>query len=175
MRINYKKIFNLRKLLSDPKKLFAVLIFTLVLIFIQNYIAQNSSFEGRVTRVIDGDTIEVDYENKPTRIRFFGIDAPELKQSFGKQSKEALNRILEGKQVKIIYKNKDIYGRIVAIVKLNNVDINQFLASKGYAWADAYYTNAYVKEQENAKKNHLGLWKENNPIEPYKWRKHNRF
>lgn len=175
MRINYKKIFNLRKLLSDPKKLFAVLIFTLVLIFIQNYIAQNSSFEGRVTRVIDGDTIEVDYENKPTRIRFFGIDAPELKQSFGKQSKEALNRILEGKRVKIIYKNKDIYGRIVAIVKLNNVDINQFLVSKGYAWADAYYTNAYVKEQENAKKNHLGLWKENNPIEPYKWRKHNKF
>ncbi|HBD8895361.1 TPA: nuclease, partial [Campylobacter jejuni] len=48
MRINYKKLFNLRKLLSDPKKLFSVLIFTLVVVFIQNYIAQNSSFEGKV-------------------------------------------------------------------------------------------------------------------------------
>lgn len=37
------------------------------------------------------------------------------------------------------------------------------------------YSNAYTKEQENAKKNHLGLWKESNPIEPYKWRKHNKF
>lgn len=114
-------------------------------------------------------------KNKLTRIRFFGIDAPELKQSFGKQSKEALSRILSGKQVEIIYKNKDTYGRIVAIVKLNNVDINRFLVSKGYAWADTYYSNAYIKEQENAKKNHLGLWKEGNPIEPYKWRKHNKF
>lgn len=99
MRINYKKLFNLRKLLSDPKKLFSVLIFTLVVVFIQNYIAQNSSFEGKVVRIIDGDTIEVNHENKLTRIRFFGIDAPELKQSFGKQSKEALSRILSGKQV----------------------------------------------------------------------------
>ncbi|EIU4557030.1 thermonuclease family protein [Campylobacter jejuni] len=175
MRINYKKLFNLRKLLSDPKKLFSVLIFTLVVVFIQNYIAQNSSFEGKVVRIIDGDTTEVNHENKLARIRFFGIDAPELKQSFGKQSKEALSRILSGKQVEIIYKNKDTYGRIVAIVKLNDVDINRFLVSKGYAWADTYYSNAYTKEQENAKKNHLGLWKESNPIEPYKWRKHNKF
>ncbi|KQI58207.1 thermonuclease family protein [Campylobacter jejuni] len=138
MRINYKKIFNLRKLLSDPKKLFSVLIFTLVVVFIQNYIAQNSSFEGKVVRIIDGDTIEVNHENKLARIRFFGIDAPELK-------------------------------------KLFEVDINRFLVSKGYAWADTYYSNAYIKEQENAKKNHLGLWKESNPIEPYKWRKHNKF
>lgn len=62
MRINYKKLFNLRKLLSDPKKLFSVLIFTLVVVFIQNYIAQNSSFEGKVVRIIDGDTIEVNHE-----------------------------------------------------------------------------------------------------------------
>lgn len=175
MRINYKKLFNLRKLLSDPKKLFAVLIFALVLVFVQNSIAKNPSFEARVTRVIDGDTIEVSRANQSIRIRFFGIDAPELKQSFGKQSKEALSRILNDKQVQIIYKNKDTYGRIVAIVKLDDIDINRFLVSKGYAWANTYYSDAYIKEQENAKKNRLGLWKENNPIEPYKWRKHNKF
>ncbi len=37
------------------------------------------------------------------------------------------------------------------------------------------YTNAYIKEQEKAQKNKLGLWKDDNPIEPYKWRKQNRF
>ncbi|EAL6278346.1 thermonuclease family protein, partial [Campylobacter coli] len=98
-----------------------------------------------------------------------------LKQNFGKKSKAALEKILKDKEVYIFSKNKDNYGRIVAIVKLKDVDINQFLVSQGYAWADTYYTNAYIKEQEKAQKNKLGLWKDDNPIEPYKWRKQNRF
>ncbi|EAH5999069.1 thermonuclease family protein, partial [Campylobacter coli] len=136
---------------------------------------QNPSFKAQVIRVIDGDTIEISTNNKTSKIRFFGIDAPELKQNFGKQSKAALEKILKDKEVYIFSKNKDNYGRIVAIVKLKDVDINQFLVSQGYAWADTYYTNAYIKEQEKAQKNKLGLWKDDNPIEPYKWRKQNRF
>ncbi len=143
--------------------------------FVQNYIVQNPSFKAQVIRVIDGDTIEISINNKTSKIRFFGIDAPELKQNFGKQSKVALEKILKDKEVYIFSKNKDNYGRIVAIVKLKDVDINQFLVSQGYAWADTYYTNAYIKEQEKAQKNKLGLWKDDNPIEPYKWRKQNRF
>ncbi|EAI7113703.1 thermonuclease family protein, partial [Campylobacter coli] len=151
------------------------LIFALMIAFVQNYIVQNPSFKAQVIRVIDGDTIEISTNNKTSKIRFFGIDAPELKQNFGKQSKAALEKILKDKEVYIFSKNKDNYGRIVAIVKLKDVDINQFLVSQGYAWADTYYTNAYIKEQEKAQKNKLGLWKDDNPIEPYKWRKQNRF
>ncbi|EAI1700844.1 thermonuclease family protein [Campylobacter coli] len=175
MRINYKKLFNLRKIASDPKKLLAFLIFALMITFVQNYIVQNPSFKAQVIRVIDGDTIEISTNNKTSKIRFFGIDTPELKQNFGKKSKAALEKILKDKEVYIFSKNKDNYGRIVAIVKLKDVDINQFLVSQGYAWADTYYTNAYIKEQEKAQKNKLGLWKDDNPIEPYKWRKQNRF
>ncbi|EAI7719718.1 thermonuclease family protein, partial [Campylobacter coli] len=149
--------------------------FALMIAFVQNYIVQNPSFKAQVIRVIDGDTIEISTNNKTSKIRFFGIDAPELKQNFGKQSKAALEKILKDKEVYIFSKNKDNYGRIVAIVKLKDVDINQFLVSQGYAWADTYYTNAYIKEQEKAQKNKLGLWKDDNPIEPYKWRKQNRF
>ncbi|ELZ2569917.1 thermonuclease family protein, partial [Campylobacter coli] len=151
------------------------LIFALMIAFVQNYIVQNPSFKAQVIRVIDGDTIEISTNNKTSKIRFFGIDAPELKQNFGKKSKAALEKILKDKEVYIFSKNKDNYGRIVAIVKLKDVDINQFLVSQGYAWADTYYTNAYIKEQEKAQKNKLGLWKDDNPIEPYKWRKQNRF
>ncbi|EAI0716909.1 thermonuclease family protein, partial [Campylobacter coli] len=150
-------------------------IFALMIAFVQNYIVQNPSFKAQVIRVIDGDTIEISTNNKTSKIRFFGIDAPELKQNFGKKSKAALEKILKDKEVYIFSKNKDNYGRIVAIVKLKDVDINQFLVSQGYAWADTYYTNAYIKEQEKAQKNKLGLWKDDNPIEPYKWRKQNRF
>ncbi|EAK2304034.1 thermonuclease family protein, partial [Campylobacter coli] len=149
--------------------------FALMIAFVQNYIVQNPSFKAQVIRVIDGDTIEISTNNKTSKIRFFGIDAPELKQNFGKKSKAALEKILKDKEVYIFSKNKDNYGRIVAIVKLKDVDINQFLVSQGYAWADTYYTNAYIKEQEKAQKNKLGLWKDDNPIEPYKWRKQNRF
>ncbi|EAH8795953.1 thermonuclease family protein, partial [Campylobacter coli] len=150
-------------------------IFALMIAFVQNYIVQNPSFKAQVIRVIDGDTIEISTNNKTSKIRFFGIDAPELKQNFGKKSKAALEKILKDKEVYIFSKNKDNYGRIVAIVKLKDVDINQFLVSQGYVWADTYYTNAYIKEQEKAQKNKLGLWKDDNPIEPYKWRKQNRF
>ena len=156
-------------------KLLAFLIFALMIVFVQNYIVQNPSFKAQVIRVIDGDTIEISTNNKTSKIRFFGIDAPELKQNFGKKSKAALEKILKDKEVYIFSKNKDNYGRIVAIVKLKDVDINQFLVSQGYAWADTYYTNAYIKEQEKAQKNKLGIWKDDNPIEPYKWRKQNRF
>ena len=175
MRINYKKILNLRKLASEPKKLFALLIFVLVILFIQNYMTLNSSFEAKVLRVIDGDTIEVLYNDERLRIRFFGIDAPELKQEFGVQAKEALSKILNSKMVEISYKNKDIYGRIVGVVKLKNTDINKLLVAKGFAWADTYYTSVYVNEQIKAQKNKLGLWQGKNPIEPYKWRKNNKF
>ncbi len=172
MKLNY---MNLRKLINDPKKIFILLIFSFIIVFAQNYVAQNPSFKAEVIRVIDGDTIEINSTNGLSKVRFFGIDAPELKQNFGKQSKEALNKILNGKQVQIFYKDKDVYGRIVAVVKLDGIDVNRFLVSKGYAWANTYYTDVYVKEQENAKKNKLGLWKEDNPIEPYKWRKRNKF
>ncbi|TKX33390.1 thermonuclease family protein [Campylobacter taeniopygiae] len=175
MRINYNKILNLRSVLSDPKKLLAILVFSLTIIFIQNYMAKIPSFKARVVRVIDGDTIEILHSNKTSKVRFFGIDAPEIKQNFGKEAKNNLNEILKNKEVEIFYKNKDIYGRIVAIVKLNNTDINCWMVRKGYAWADTYYTNVYVKEQKIAQKYKLGLWQEKNPIEPYKWRKQNRF
>nr|EAL6527265.1 hypothetical protein [Campylobacter coli] len=75
MRINYKKLFNLRKIASDPKKLLAFLIFALMIAFVQNYIVQNPSFKAQVIRVIDGDTIEISTNNKTSKIRFFGIDA----------------------------------------------------------------------------------------------------
>ncbi|TKX31184.1 thermonuclease family protein [Campylobacter aviculae] len=175
MKINYNKILNLRSVLSDPKKLLAILVFFLVVIFVQNYIAKTPSFKAKVVKVIDGDTIEILNSNKISKVRFFGIDAPELKQNFGKEAKNVLKRILQNKEVEIFYKNKDIYGRIIAIVKFKDVDINELMVSKGYAWADTYYTNIYTKEQKKAQEHKLGLWKDDNPIEPYKWRKQNRF
>lgn len=171
MAINYKKNLNLRRIASDPKKLILVLIFIALVIFVENYFARVPSFETRVVRVIDGDTIEID-KNKE-RIRLYGIDAPELKQSFGKKSKQALEALIAGKNIKIISKGKDKYDRILAVVEFKGKDINKLMVSWGYAWANSYYSDLYLEEQNNAKAKKIGLWKEDKPIEPYKWRKQN--
>lgn len=175
MKINYKKILNLRRLASSPKQLFATLVFILVVIFIQNYIAKNPSYEAKVIRVIDGDTIEIlDGENKK-RARLYGIDAPELKQAYGEQSKRFLGSLIDRKNVEIIQKDKDKYGRILAIIKLEGKDINQIMVKSGFAWAYIYYSDSYLNEEKEARAKKIGLWKDENPTEPYKWRKKNRF
>ncbi|MCX2683106.1 thermonuclease family protein [Campylobacter sp. MIT 21-1685] len=174
MRINYKKVFNLRTILSSPKQLFALTIFILLIFFIQGFIATNSSFEGKVVKVIDGDTIEVQNGKKLEKIRFFAIDAPESKQIFGKEARNFLAKMIQGQRVQIIYKDKDKYDRIIAIVKLKGKDINSIMVRTGHAWAYSYYSNLYVKEQKQAQKEKIGLWKGKNPIEPYKWRKQNK-
>lgn len=175
MKINYKKILNLRKLASSPKQLFAILVFIFVIVFIQNYIAQTPNYEAKVVRVIDGDTIEILEGQNKKRVRFYGIDAPELKQAYGEQSKKFLNSLINDKNVEIIQKDKDKYGRILAIVKLEGRDINQIMVKSGFAWAYTYYSDSYLNEEKEARAKKIGLWKDINPIEPYKWRRKNRF
>ncbi|MBK1963651.1 thermonuclease family protein [Campylobacter novaezeelandiae] len=176
MRLNIGKILSFRKILSDPKKFFSFLILIFVLIFIESFIAQTKSFDAKVIKVIDGDTIEVlNSSGSKYKIRFFAIDAPELKQKFGIEAKNYLSSIIKDKKVKIIYKDEDLYGRILAIVKFDDLDINKIMVSKGYAWAYSFYSDIYIKDQKFAQKNSLGLWKDQNPIEPYKWRKQNKF
>ena len=171
MRINYKRLMSLRALASDPKRLFILLVFLALALFLNSF-ATNESIEGKVIKVYDGDTITVlDKRGKKHSIRFYGIDAPETNQPFGKESKNHLASLVANKSVKVTVKDKDKYGRIVGIVKLNGKDINKMMVASGYAWAYTYYTDLYLNEHKKAKKQRLGLWRGKNPIEPYKWRK----
>lgn len=80
-----------------------------------------------VTRVADGDTIYVrDASGQSNRIRFLGIDAPETKMAYGKQSQQALKKILDaaGKKVQIIYSERDIHNRIIGKVIADGKDVN---------------------------------------------------
>ena len=80
-----------------------------------------ADFDAEVIRVIDGDTIKVkDDNNRKFKIRLLGIDAPELKQIFGKESSRYLNKIINGKLVTIVSKSNngkpytlDFYKRIL--------------------------------------------------------------
>jgi endonuclease YncB( thermonuclease family) len=125
--------------------------------------------KGTVTKVIDGDTVWIDNE---TKIRFNWIDAPELKQEHGKESKEFLSAMIMGKDITAICGAKDTYGRPVCIVMHDNINVNKKMVSTGNAWSYKNYSTSEVALLEvDAKINKVGLWKNNNPCAPWDFRK----
>ncbi|MBZ7987237.1 thermonuclease family protein [Campylobacter canadensis] len=130
--------------------------------------------EYKVVKVSDGDTINVLDGKKKLKIRFYGIDAPESKQNFGKFCTNVLKQKILGKFVSLEKKGVDTYKRQIAIVYLNNEDINAYMVKSGCAWAYTHYTKKYQALEQNARRQKVGLWIENNPENPYKFRKRNK-
>lgn len=133
---------------------------------------KNTTLNAKVVKVIDGDTIEVlDSENNTHRIRLFGIDAPEKKQSFGNKAKGFLASLISGKEVQILIKGKDKFKRDLGIIMSEGKDINKEMVKNGYAWAYARFSKDYILDQADAHAFKLGLWSEENPQSPAEFRK----
>lgn len=84
--------------------------------------------------VHDGDTITVLVEKTQTKIRLAGIDAPELKQDFGNVAKRTLSELVFGRNVRVVDKGKDRYGRTIGDVYEGEKRVNLILVEKGMAW-----------------------------------------
>ncbi len=138
-----------------------------------------ANFSGKVVKVIDGDTIDVLTPVKQKiRIRLLDIDAPESKQAYGNASRKYLASLIAGKSVYIKESNKDIYNRTLGTVFYNGININQKMVASGYAWVYRYKGVAKNKQlialESQAKQNRKGLWKDKNPIAPWKFRRLNQ-
>ena len=116
-----------------------------------------------VLKVVDGDTIVLNGE----KIRFSGIDTPELKQKCikndqkvfcGVLAKKLLLEKIGNKTPKCIREGKDIYKRTLAECFINGESLSVFLVRNGYAFAYRKYSDKFIKEEEFAKKNKNGLW-----------------
>ena len=133
---------------------------------------QNQNLKtGYVIKVYDGDTITL--EDK-TRIRFYGIDAPELKQKGGKFSQENLYNKIYNKKIQYEVISVDRYGRTVAKVYYNGEYINKYMLESGSAWwYEEYSQNDKDLENafENAKRNRIGIFKDYNIKKPSEYRK----
>ena len=139
-----------------------------------------ADISGKVIRVIDGDTIYVrDYDNKTHKIRLAGIDAPEMSQPYGKESRSHLLELMYGKEVFIEAKKNDRYGRIIGTAFHKGIDLNLVQVKVGMAWWYEYYKDQQSSEDQRlysiahdrAKKDKVGLWEDPLAINPYKWRK----
>jgi micrococcal nuclease len=90
---------------------------------------------GKVTRIIDADTIEVRVATGSMRVRLHAIDAPELDQPWGPEATQALSKMILGKKVELEPFEQDRYDRLVATVFVGKVDVNADLVRLGHAWA----------------------------------------
>ena len=140
-------------------------------------------------KIIDGDTIHIN--NK--KIRLEGIDAPEIKQqckkpflkisaiigyqfnknySCGIMARIKLVEKINNSKVKCIVTSKDRYKRFIATCYKDNINLNKWMVRNGYAVAYRRYSKDYVRDEEYAKENKLGVW-EGSFTMPEKWRKLN--
>ena len=126
---------------------------------------------GKVVSVHDGDTITILAQKKQIKIRLFGIDAPELKQPYGKKSKQFLSNSIAGQIVEVKENGNDRYGRTIGTISLNGEDINAQMVENGYAWAYRKFSKKYTAQESKAKSQKLGLWQDKEPIPPWVFRR----
>ncbi len=145
----------------------------LLLIILSSYLL-SLELIGKVVKVSDGDTITILTSDKTQyKIRLNDIDAPEKKQAFGNKSKDNLAKYIAGKTVKVEYKTKDKYKRILGTIYYNNIDINLKQVKDGFAWVYKKYSKNqdYYNAEKVSRENKKGLWIDKNPIAPWEFRK----
>jgi len=135
--------------------------------------------EGIVTSVHDGDTLTLDTSGNQYQIRLDGIDAPELAQAFGDDSRVALASSATNQSVKVAYAKQDQYGRIVGAVFNQACEyINLKQVETGMAWFYKAYQcelseqvrSTLTAAQQSAVDDKIGLWAQDNPEAPWFFR-----
>ena len=131
-------------------------------ILILGFLICNFSFADDL-EIVDGDTIILNGE----KIRFSGIDTPELKQNCtqndqevacGMFAKKLLIKKIGNNTPECISEGKDIYKRTLAECFINGESLSSFLVRSGYAFAYRKYSKKFIKDEEFAKTNKVGMW-----------------
>jgi endonuclease YncB( thermonuclease family) len=156
------------------KKKFILLISASSLAFLLIFNQVNS----QELRVVDGDTIHLNGE----KIRFTGIDTPELKQTCIKEeaidpcgitAKEILIKKISNNKVLCISEGKDRYNRTLAECFVNDESLSSYLVRSGYAFAYRKYSKKFVPDEDYAKLNKIGMWSMKFSY-PWEYRKSNK-
>jgi|TARA_B110000285_G_C14829115_1_gene470087 endonuclease YncB( thermonuclease family) len=142
----------------NKKKIILVISFSSLIFFLIF-----NQVKSQDLRVVDGDTIHLDGE----KIRFTGIDTPELKQtcvkegivySCGLTAKEILIYKISENEVECISEGKDQYKRTLAECFVNNESLSSYLVKSGYAFAYRKYSKKFIQDENYARINKIGMW-----------------
>ena len=117
---------------------------------------------GQVARVLDGDTLEVIVGKRRVRVHVNGVDAPELRQPWGKQARTALEQMVLGQSVDLLPVGADRGTRLTAVVFVGESEVGAALVSAGNAWADRHALRpsdaGLCEVEQSAREGRLGLW-----------------
>ncbi len=159
----------------------AALGLTLALLMAHTALAESATtpaLQGQIVRVSDGDTVTLQSETGPLKIRLAGIDAPESQMPHGREAKAHLAAMVLGKEVQAIVHKKDRYGRTIATLMLNTKDVNLAMLQAGMAWHYKQYereqtkdqASAYSQSEQLAQTAGRGLWSQADAVPPWAWR-----
>jgi endonuclease YncB( thermonuclease family) len=105
-------------------------------------------------------------------VRLHGIDAPEIGQPFGTKSREALGTLTVRKTATLHLHGRDRYGRDLARVEVDGVDVNVALVKDGLAWHYVRYDKSpeLAKAEREAREAKRGVWGDKEQMPPWEWR-----
>ncbi len=153
-------------------------------------LASPEMLQATVTRVVDGDTVEVmEARGTTLRVHLVGIDAPEVAQPgpeggtipgqpFGTAARHALKRRVLRQPVQVVIVGQDAQGRSLGLLSQGGQNINLWLVREGWAWYDpeAFHATAVQREEmegaeREARRAERGLWKDPHPEPPWDYRR----
>ncbi len=133
------------------------------------------AWPGVVTHVSDGDTVwvQVMQSGQIVKVRLQGVDAPEICQAWGPQSRNALHAALYAQVIDVQGRYHDSYGRLLARLSYQGRDISAWMVTQGHAWSDHYRgrQGLYAEQQAAAQAQRLGLFADPHAVQPRWFRK----
>lgn len=190
--MNFKSNTGFWKISGKKLSLILLLVWLVSVIFVINFVynrykQDNLSFLNTpsetitptdnyfpVVEVIDGDTIDVQFDDKVERVRLIGINTPEIVdprrpvQCFGKEASDKAKQVLNNNKVKLVNDpsqgDRDSYGRLLRYVYLADGSLfNKIMIDAGYAFEYTYktpyqYREEFLEAQKQASLNQVGLW-----------------
>ena len=138
----------------------AILLISISLII---FFLTNNRVKSQIIKIVDGDTIHLNGE----KIRFTGIDTPELKQTCvkagvsdpcGITARQILIDKIGNNTVECIVEGQDQYKRSLAECFVNKESLSSYLVRKGYAFAYRKYSKKFIVDEDYARINKIGMW-----------------
>lgn len=148
----------------------------LLLLLLVPVLSLSQTLSGKVVAIKDGDTVVVlDSLNNQTTLRLAEVDCPEKNQPFGTKAKQFTSDLIYFKTIKYVVTDTDRYGRSIAMIyyDTDNKYLSAEIIKAGMGWHYKKYSTSkeLATFQENAKQNKIGLWIDNDPVEPSVFRR----
>ena len=136
--------------------------------------AAAASLAGKIVNVPTGDlVIFQDMSGRKHKIRLYGVACPAKDQPYAGEARKHTASLVSGKRILVRVYGRDRYGNKTGLVFADDISVNESLIKNGLAWrlpdsCDESFCKAWLTFEEKARARKVGLWKQKNPVPPWK-------